>query len=148
MFQLETQQVTTQQSIAALRSKLDSLAVAENPFQRTASSASIRSLSPTDILSTSPPLTGSPPKAYHGHNGNSALASAISFAKKSVPESPSIKASDFTLPADKKEDGVSASPRERGSFNTEQTRGNWGNRIVLTTYPGQANVGTLLHLRR
>jgi len=32
-----------------------------------------------------------------------------------------------------------SSGRERGSF--ELTKGNWGNRIVLTTYPGQANVG-------
>lgn len=133
--QLETHQLTTQHALQTLKNKLDGLTVSDSPFQRIASSASIRSLSPTDILSTSPPLATSPPKALNG-NGT---PSSISFAKKSIPPSPSVKASDFSLPADKKEEVVSG--RERGSFSAEQTRGNWGNRIVLTTYPGQANVG-------
>ena len=94
-------------------------------------------MTPIDILSTSPGAAGSPPIV---HNGNHATASPITFTKVAIPKSPSVKASDFTLPADKKEEVVSG--RERGSFNVEQTRGNWGNRIVLTTYPGQANVGT------
>lgn len=91
-------------------------------------------MSPTDALSSSPPLGGSPPK--HS-NGNPAYASIGNFSKIH-PNSPSVSVSAFALPADKKDEVTTG--RERGSF--EQTRGNWGNRIVLTTYPGQANVGT------
>ena len=92
-------------------------------------------MSPNDALSTSPPLATSPP---YPSNGNSS-ASTLSFQKKPVPDSPSISVSAFSLPDDKKEDPYSAN---RVGF--EHTRGNWGNRIVLTTYPGQSNVGTIL----
>jgi len=90
-------------------------------------------MSPTDALSSSPPLGGSPPKPS---NGNPAYTSIGNFSKI-LPTSPSVSVSAFALPADKKDEATTG--RERGSF--EQTRGNWGNRIVLTTYPGQANVG-------
>ena len=63
------------------------------------------------------------------------IATALSFNN---PVSPSVSVSGSPLPADKKEEDVSG--RERASF--DQTRGNWGNRVVLTTYPGQANVGS------
>jgi hypothetical protein len=95
-------------------------------------------MSPTDALSQSPPMTASPPKALNGKSG--IPTSSLTFAKTALPASPSMSVSAFSLPADKKEEVVTG--RERGSF--EQTRGNWGNRIVLTTYPGQANVGTIL----
>jgi hypothetical protein len=112
----------------------------DTPFQRIPSSASIRSMSPSDALSTSPG-SGSPTKHSHSNGGHVASSlSNLTFGKSVVPPSPSVSVSAFSLPADKKEEAVTG--RERGSFATEQTRGNWGNRIVLTTYPGQANVGT------
>ena len=90
-------------------------------------------MSPGDALSVSPPITSSPPKPY-GTGGNTPITpSGLRFEKKPVPPSPSVSVSAFSLPSEK-QDG-----RERGNF--EHTRGNWGNRIVLTTYPGQANVG-------
>ena len=93
-------------------------------------------MSPTDALSASPPGTISPPKPLNGNSSNAtnSVATALTFTKKAPPSSPSISVSAFPLPADKKD-----KDRKRGSF--EQTKGNWGNRIVLTTYPGQANVG-------
>ena len=133
-----------------MKAKLDTLPSGlDAPFRRNPSSTSIRSISASDVLSTPPPNTSSPPKTYNespsqpysgGTSTGSALATALnSFTPR--PASPSVSVSAFTLPADKKEEVVSG--RERGSF--DQTRGNWGNRIVLTTYPGQSNVGTYHH---
>lgn len=131
-----------------MKAKLDTIPSAlDDPFQRNPSSTSIRSMSPSDVLSTSPPNTSSSPKTYEGslakpYSGatsstGSALATALNSSSP-FPATPSVSVSAFTLPADKKEEVVTG--RERGSF--DQTRGNWGNRIVLTTYPGQSNVGT------
>jgi len=92
-------------------------------------------MSPSDALSTSPP---SPPKPIKGSSTTSVpniIATTLNF---NSPASSSVGVSDFTLPADTKEEVVSG--KEKGSF--DQTGGNWGNRIVLTTYPGQHNVGT------
>jgi len=94
-------------------------------------------MSPSDALSSSPPLGHSPPKPS---NGNTVYTSIGNFSKV-LPTSPSVSVSAFALPADKKDEATTGG-RERGNF--EQTRGNWGNRIVLTTYPGQANVGMTL----
>lgn len=94
-------------------------------------------MTPSDALSASPITNPSPPKPLNGSTtstGNT-ITTALNYHNIA---SPSVSVSTFTLPADKKEEVVSG--RERGSF--DQTRGNWGNRIVLTTYPGQANVGT------
>ena len=133
-----------------MKAKLDTLPSGlDTPFQRNPSSTSIRSMSPSDVLSTSPPNTSSPPKTYNGspskpYSGGTGTGSTLATGVNPLtprPGSPSVSVSAFTLPADKKEEVVSG--RERGSF--DQTRGNWGHRIVLTTYPGQSNVGTHHH---
>ena len=130
-----------------MKAKLDTVPSGlDAPFQRNPSSTSIRSMFPSDVLSTSPPnTTPSPPKTYNGsplkpYTGSTSTGSTLATSLNSftpLSGSPSVSVSAFTLPADKKEEVVSG--KERGSF--EQTRGNWGNRIVLTTYPGQSNVG-------
>jgi hypothetical protein len=95
----------------------------ETPVQRNPSFGNIRSMTPSDVLSTSPPLPS---------NG----AGALVFNKKPVPDSPSSGSSELSgLSPVKKADSSPKLPA------IEQSRGNWGNRIVLTTYPGQANVG-------
>src|SRR5277367_5366814 len=133
--QLEAHQLSTQTALLNLKTKLDTIPSGlDTPFQRNPSSTSIRSMSPSDVLSSSPPFSSSPPKHSNGNTGQTSIGN---FSKV-VPTSPSVSVSAFALPADKKDGGTPAG-RERGDF--EQTRGNWGNRIVLTTYPGQANVG-------
>ena len=139
--QLEAHQLSTQTALLNLKTKLDTIPSGlDPPFQRNPSSTSIRSMSPSDALSSSPPFGYSPPK--HS-NGNTGYTSIGNFSKV-LPASPSVSVSAFALPADKKDEATTTGGRERGSF--EQTRGNWGNRIVLTTYPGQANVGMTLPL--
>jgi len=125
--QLEAHQASTQAALSNLKSKLDTIPSGlDTPFQRNTSSTSVRSMSPEDAVSMSPP--------WRPANGNSSVPPLITG--KSVPASPSVSASTFALPSDKKDD--SGTREHRGSF--DHSRGNWGNRIVLTTYPGQANV--------
>lgn len=131
---MESHQLSTQQQFLSLKQKLDTIPSGlDSPFQRNPSSTSIRSMSPGDALSVSPPITSSPPKPYGTGVNTPITPSGLRFEKKPLPPSPSVSVSAFSLPSEK-QDG-----RERGNF--EHTRGNWGNRIVLTTYPGQANVG-------
>lgn len=150
--QLEMHQLSTQTALLNMKAKLDTIPSAlDSPFQRNPSSTSIRSMTPSDALSSSPPLAGSPRTRSPPHrppNGNTVtgttpVASHLTFNKATLPASPSVSVSAFSLPADKKGEAVPGT-RERGSF--EGTKGNWGNRIVLTTYPGQSNVGMSLLL--
>jgi hypothetical protein len=97
-------------------------------------------MTPQDALSSSPPTTISPPQATSISLPNSVL----SFAKKSIiPEnivpvssSEDVDSSLFPSSTEKKGDAL-----QRSTF--DYTKGNWGSRIVLTTYPGQSNVGKL-----
>lgn len=132
--------MSTQSALINMKTKLDTLPSAlDAPFHRQPSSASIRSITPSEAVSpVASPQTNSP--QHRPLNGAAPVASLLTFSKQPLPPSPSVSVSAFSLPADKKEEAVPGT-KERGSF--EQTRGNWGNRIVLTTYPGQANVGTL-----
>jgi hypothetical protein len=137
--QLEMHQMSTQSALINMKTKLDTIPSAlDSPFQRQPSSASIRSITPSEAVSpVGSPQTNSP---QHRPLNGTPVASLLTFSKQPLPASPSVSVSAFSLPADKKEEAVPGT-KERGSF--EQTRGNWGNRIVLTTYPGQANVGIL-----
>jgi hypothetical protein len=131
--------LSTQTALSSLKSKLDTIPSGlDAPFQRNPSSTSIRSMSPNDAVSSSPIITASPPKPVNGNaNSGHSVASVLTYNRSPPPASPSVAASTFSLPSDKKDDSMTG---RRGSFDS--TRGNWGNRIVLTTYPGQANVGT------
>lgn len=132
--------MSTQTTLLTLKSKLDSiLSGPDTPFRRNRSSTSVRSMSPVDVLSNSPPATSYTPKpvSEDASTPNTA-AGSLNFNKSPLAGSPTFGISAPTLSADKADELTSG--RERGSF--EQTRGNWGNRIVLTTYPGQANVGS------
>jgi hypothetical protein len=144
--QLASHQSATQQALSEIERRLE-LATAPSgggfghSFPRTMSSSSIRSMSPIDALSSSPPRQVTAPKLPSA-NGNSSLSSTSVTPltlHKTAGESGSISA--LSLPsAEKKDDSITS--HHRVSFD-HQARGNWGNRIVLTTYPGQANVGTL-----
>jgi hypothetical protein len=140
--------MSTQTTLLTLKTKLDSiLSGVDTPFRRNPSSTSVRSMSPSDVLSNSPPATSSPPRPVsESASTPSTVTTALNFNKSPLPASPDLGVSALTLSTDKKDEVSSA--REKGSF--EQTRGNWGNRIVLTTYPGQANVGSnplQIHMR-
>ena len=130
-----------------LKTRLDCLPHAiDSPFQRDASSTSLRSMTPADAVTSSPFIPPANTKAQNGASTSptNTTISALSLNKSSIPPSPTISASAFPLPEDKKDHA--ATGRNRGSF--EQTKGNWGNRIVLTTYPGQSNVGMRQNLAR
>ena len=129
-----------------MKARLDTIpSGVDSPLQRNQSSTSIRSMTPSDILSSSPPInngslnTRSPQqKPLNSSTNTGSVASLLTFNNATSPASPSVSLSAFTSPADKNEEAVPGT-KETGSFG--QTKGNWGNRIVLTTYPGQANVG-------
>lgn len=134
--------MSTQTALLNLKSKLETIPSGlDSPFQRNPSSTSIRSMSPGDAISRISPSPAKQPSNESNTSTPTTVATALD-PSNNTPNSPSLSVSVFTLPADKKEEGGgSEGGRERGSF--DQTRGNWGNRIVLTTYPGQANVGIL-----
>ena len=131
--------MSTQAALLSLKSKLDTVPSGlDPPFQRNPSSVSIRSMSPSDAILTSQTTDSSPPKSLSGGTSSIGNTVAPGLNINDPVGSPSVSVSAFPLPADKKEEILS--DRERGSF--DHTRGNWGHRIVLTTYPGQSNVGT------
>ena len=138
--------MSTQAALLNIKAKVDAIpAGVDSSLQRNQSSTSIRSMTPSDALSSSPPVNNGSPhtrspqqKPLNSNSNTGSVASLVTFNKSTSPASPSVSLSAFTLPADKNEEAVPGT-KERGSF--EQTKGNWGNRIVLTTYPGQANVG-------
>src|SRR5436309_8232630 len=128
VMQVDTNQLSTQSAILSMKSKLDTISSdLDGPFQRNPSSTSIRSMSPSDALSASPPVNLTPPvKPLNGSHPSHTVVTALNFNKTTLPASPSVSVSAFSLPADKNDNSS-----HRGSF--DQTRGNWGNRIVLTT---------------
>jgi hypothetical protein len=140
---MEDNQASTNTALSNLKTRLDTLPHAiDTPVQRNASSTSLRSMTPADAVAASPPLLPSNAKPHAPSSPLSSAVSALSLNKSSIPPSPTISAAAFPLPDDKKDHATTG--RERGSFS--ETRGNWGNRIVLTTYPGQSNVGMSYNL--
>jgi hypothetical protein len=125
--QMESYQTSTQKAISSMQAKLEAPSI-ETP-KRIRSSSSVRSITPQDALSSSPP---GPPAHF----------SLLSSVKKPVvPENLNVDVETFVPSStEEKKDNVSL----RSTF--EHTKGNWGNRIVLTTYPNQSNVGTFLTL--